>query len=103
MITSLNIVGSDGRPLNRIPSGGFYAEADIKKADGAEDAVMVLTVYSKNGQMLKSFYMRADSPDSGYSLGAYVDNADGEVGEIKAFLFPSLGSPTPLCPSVSVR
>lgn len=103
MITSLNIVGSDGRPLNRIPSGGFYAEADIKKADGAEDAVMVLTVYSKNGQMLKSFYMRANSPDSAYSLGAYVDNADGEVGEIKAFLFPSLGSPTPLCPSVSVR
>ena len=102
-IDSLQLLDSDGQALDSIPDGGFYAEVNLTKEDGAKDAVAVLTVYSKSGQMLDSYYLRTGEKGGSYSLNTYVANTDGEAGEIRAFILSSIGSPEPLCPSVTVQ
>lgn len=101
-IDFLQLLDSDGQALDSIPDGGFYAEVNLTKEDSAKDAVAVLTVYSKNGQMLDSYYLRTGEKGGSYSLNTYVANTDGEAGEIRAFILSSIGNPEPLCPSVSV-
>lgn len=97
-IVGLQALDGSGNPLDGFPDGGFYLEAEIYKAWNAGESVLMLVTYTAEGQMLDSWFLRADVPGGmRYSLGAWVENRDGRVGTAKAFLFPSLSDPTPLC------
>lgn len=104
MLISLSLKNSEGNLLDTIPAGGFYAEAKVKKLQDDEPALVMLVTYTAEGQMLSTAYLQADVPTgSTYSHGSYISNADGKVGEVKAFILSSLGNPISLGESISVK
>ena len=96
-VVSLIVRDASGQELDTIPNGGFYAEAQLKKLLDADPVVAVLATYTAEGQLLDTYFMRADVPTgSGYALGAWFGNADGRVGKVSVFLLSSLGNPLPV-------
>ena len=102
-IERLTLRGADGAAMTEIPAGSFYAEATITKTAEADSAVVMLVSYTAAGKMLDTAYLRADVPvGTTYSLGTWVENPDGSVGQVKVFLLSSLSSPLPLAASKSI-
>ncbi len=113
-IRSLQLLDDDGQSLDNIPSGGFYVNAELSKAEEAGDAVIVLAAYDRNGKMLRLYCEHPDRAETSesevtesdtagdISSDIYVENPDGNVAEIRVFVLRSLGIPVSLCPSVSV-
>ena len=101
-IDSLQILDSDGQVLNSIPSGEFYVDADLSKSDGAGDAVLVLAAYDPDGKILSIRCAKTSSAEEGGTVNIRMENPDGEVAEVRAFVLRSLGMPVSLCPAVSV-
>ena len=103
-LLSLVLKDSNGEELDTIPTGTFYAEATAKKDYDAEPVLIMLVTYTREGKMLQTTFLRAEVPSgSTYSQGCYINNTDGKVGEVKAFLLSSLGNPEPLSEAISVK
>ena len=101
-IGSLQILNGDGQPLENIPENDFHVNAEILMSEGAADAFVILAAYDQNGKMLHVYCTETDTESESGVSDIRVENADGTVEEIRAFLVPSLEMPTPLCPSVSI-
>ena len=106
-IKSLQILNNNGQPLDSIPSGEFYIDADLLKSDKAADAVLVLAAYDPDGKMLHLYCENLGDAetaetdtDNTVSRKIRVENPDGEVAEVRAFVLRSLGMPVSLCSSV---
>jgi len=103
-LTAVTLLDGSGKKLDSIPAGGFYAEAAVKKNRDSAPVLAMVVTYTKDGQMLNTFYLRADVPvGSTYALGAHIPNPDGKVGEVKVFLLSSLGNPAPVCEAIAVK
>ena len=97
-ILSLQAEDSKGNVLEGIPDKGFYLSAEIYKAQDGGKSVALLVTYSQRGQMLDTYFLRADVPQgTTYSLGVWIDNRDGQVYECRAFVLESLAGAVPLC------
>lgn len=86
--------------LDDIPADDFLVEVSVTNLEATETDTILLVYYTEQGQMVGMNYMFTNIP-AGYTatLGALVDNDDGEVGIVKAFVLPSLGNPIPLAES----
>ncbi len=111
-IDTLNLQDANGQALDNIPSGGFYVDVDLLKADGAGEAAVILATYDQSGKMLR-FYCEHTSnmtvmksggemsdADRVVSERIYVENENGTVSEIRVFIIPSLKKASPVCPSM---
>jgi len=86
--------------LDDIPENDFLVEVSVTNLDATETDTILLVYYTEQGQMVGMNYMFTNIP-VGYTatLGALVDNDNGEIGIVKAFVLPSLGNPIPLAES----
>ena len=103
-ILSLEAQDARGNVLEGIPADGFYLSAELYKSAGTGSSVLFLVTYSDRGQMLDTYFLKAKLPDqTAYSLGVWIDNHDGRVGECRAFVLDSLTGVTPLCKSAVLQ
>ena len=97
-VTALEAQDRSGNELDGIPDGGFYLSAEIYKSEGTGSSVLLLVTYTDRGQLLDTYFLKANVPAGTlYSLGVWVPNRDGRVGECRAFVLESLSSAVPLC------
>ena len=97
-VTALEAQDRSGNGLDGIPDGGFYLSADVYKSAGTGPSVLLLVTYTDRGQLLDTYFLKANVPAGTlYSLGVWVPNRDGRVGECRAFVLESLSSAVPLC------
>ena len=97
-VTALEAQDRGGNELDGIPDGGFYLSAEIYKSEGTGSSVLLLVTYTDRGQLLDTYFLKANVPAGTlYSLGIWVPNRDGRVGECRAFVLESLSSAVPLC------
>ena len=90
--------------LEDIPVGQFLVEVSVTNLSATETDTVLLAYYTDEGQMLGMNYMFANTP-VGYTatFGASVDNNNGNIGIIRAFVLPSLGNPIPLANSAEIK
>lgn len=90
--------------LNGIPDDDFLVEVSVTNLEATETDTILLVCYTDQGQMVGMNYMFTNIP-VGYTatLGALVDNNDGEIGIVKAFVLPTLGNPTPLAEAKAIE
>lgn len=85
------------QPISSIPAGSFYAEVSVKNRSSTTMDTLVLASYDKNGRLLDLNFLYAN-PQIGqtFTLGALLDDSDGEIYKLKAFMLPMLGGAVPL-------
>ena len=90
--------------LDAIPKDNFLIEVSVTNLEATETDTILLVYYTDEGQMLGMNYMFANTP-VGYTatFGASVDNNNGNIGIIRAFVLPSLGNPIPLANSAEIK
>ena len=97
-VLALEAQDSKGNALDGIPEGGFYLSTKVYKSEGTGSSVLFLVTYTDRGQMLDTYFLKANVPEgTTYSLGVWVDNDGGRVGECRAFVLESLSGAVPLC------
>ncbi len=102
-INGITILGEGYQEMDSIPLGSFYAQVSITNLKSETVDCLILATYNENGQMLNLYFLYAD-PQVGqtFMLGTRINNTNGEVKEIRAFMLPMLGGPmVPLANSVS--
>lgn len=90
--------------LDDIPDGQFLVEVSVTNLKSTQVDTVLLAYYTNRGQMIGMQYLFANTP-VGYTttFGASVDNSNGDIGRITAFVLPSLGNPIPLAQSVTIQ
>ncbi len=103
LISSLQIQSGGGQATEGIPEGNFYVNVGILRDRNAEDAVIVLAAYDRNGKMLQA---RCEDVLSDTQIESqkriHMENPDGSIAEIRVFLISSVEEPRPLCRPASV-
>ena len=91
-------------PLDVIPKDKVLVEVSITNLEATETDTILLVYYTGEGQMLGMNYMYANIP-VGYTatFGVSVNNREGNVGIVKAFVLPTLGSPIALAEAEEIR
>ena len=103
-ILSLETLNGRGEPVEGIPKSGFYLAAEVWRASGTGPSVLLLVTYTDRGQMLDTYFLKADVPaGNAYSLGVWINNKSGQVGECQAILLDSLSGTKPLCRSAVLK
>lgn len=103
-INGITLLGPDYQAVETIPTGSFYAQVSVTNLCSETMDTLILATYDKDGRMLDLDFLFAD-PQVGqtFILGAMIDNADGEIAEIRAFMLPMLGgTPVPLANSATI-
>ena len=94
--------GSTYEPVSGIPAGKLLAEISVTNLCSTHTDTVMLVTYDKDGRMLDLGFLYAGVPvGSTFTFGMEVDNTDGKVGEIKAFVLSSLNSTLPLAEAKS--
>lgn len=103
-LTGTAVKNTDGEKITEIPAGSFFAEINAVKNDNSKTAdTLVIAVYDENGKFidvkfLSGIYYRNQQ----VNFGAMFDNTDGNIAEIKAFVWDSANGMTPLS-NISVK
>ncbi len=88
-----------------IPEMQFYTEAAVVKTGAPADAAVIFAWYGFSGQMLGM--QRVDYPEYTWRQNLYykvlIDNTDGLIGSIKAFVVPRSGGMMPLCDTATIE
>ena len=100
-LNSITIRNSSYQSISSIPVGTFYAEVSVTNLSSQTMDTLVLATYDQDGKMLGLSFLYSN-PQIGQTsvLGTSIDNSDGYVTEIKAFMVPFLGGMIPLAESV---
>lgn len=103
-LTGTAVKNTDGEKITEIPAGSFFAEINAVKNDNSKTAdTLIIAVYDENGKFidvkfLSGIYYRNQQ----VNFGAMFDNSDGNIAEIKAFVWDSANGMTPLS-NISVK
>ncbi|MBQ5739747.1 MAG: hypothetical protein IIV78_04980, partial [Oscillospiraceae bacterium] len=88
-----------------IPNMQFYTEVAVVKTGAPADAAVLFAWYGFSGQMLGM--QRVDYPEYTWRQNLYyralIDNTDGLIGSIKAFVVPRSGGIMPLCDAATIE
>ena len=100
-ITDISLLDGNYNPISKIPNSTFYVEVSVKNLSSSTMDTLVLATYDEDGRFLGMQYLRSNPP-IGYTfvLGTTIDNSDGDIATIKAFVLPVLGSMVPLAESM---
>jgi hypothetical protein len=105
-ISQLILTDYTGNTLNFVPTNGnFISEVEVTKLlERNSRDYFVVAVYGKDGSLLSLNYMKANIPtNESFSCGVNIPKIDGEIGEIKTFVWNSLSDMVPLAESVSLK
>lgn len=96
-LSEISILDSSYNALDAIPSTSFVAEVSVENISHEGNLTVMLAYYDENGQMLGVRYLYTN-PIIGQvsTLGASITNTDGKVAKVKAMVFDSLASFSPL-------
>lgn len=87
-----------------IPVDQFLLEVEVTNDSSTEVDAIMLVQYSPDGQMLDMEYLYSNTEVGKSALfGAMIDNRDGSIGCIKAFVVPTVGNMIPLAESVEIK
>ena len=94
--------GSTYEPVSGIPTGNLLAEISVTNLCSTHVDTVMLVTYDTDGRMLEIGYLYASVPVGGtFTFGMDVDNTDGNVGSVKAFVLSALNSILPLAEAKS--
>ncbi len=101
-IKSITIKDTSKNPLPTITGSSFYATVSIKNVSSDKDAVLILALYSETDDFKGVEYARIqDKPvGSDFELDVLVNNASGDIAELKTFAWASFDSMTPMSNTV---
>ena len=86
-----------------IPKAQFLLEVDVTNECSSQIDTIMLVQYSADGQMLNIQYLYGKmNVGESYIFGATIDNRDGHIGCIKAFVVPTVGNMVPLAEAVFI-
>ncbi len=104
LINGISIFDADGAKLNVIPTNGYFAEISVTNITSQFTDYILLAAYDVNGKMLNINYIYADlSIDQTIKFGVWMDNSQGNMAKLKAFVLPQLGGMTPLAAMVELE
>jgi len=102
-INSITLKDESYRVMTEIPADGFYAEVSVTNLSSTSTDTLVLAAYDENGKMVGTWFLYANPQiDQTFVLGVYIENDDGEIATLKAFMLPMLGSLQPLANTVKI-
>ena len=91
------------KEFSYIPRDQFVVEASITNRHSVSADTLLLVQYSPDGQMLGMQYLYGEIGIGKTSdFGALIDNRDGHIGCIKAFVVPSIGNLIPLANCLTI-
>ena len=99
VINSLTVGDLDGNELNAIPDDLFHANISItNKTEEYMGGTVMLAVYTEDGQFRTWVYITMKDCPAGATMefSLLVDNRDGDVGFLKAFVTESIASMLPM-------
>ena len=101
-IENLSVKDSVGTSLSSIPQGRFLAVIAVRRNRPGDNAMVLLASYTAAGQFRELSYEQVNKPvgETTY-VTVPVDNASGNIGQIKAFVIHSFDDLRPLGTSVS--
>ena len=68
-----------------------------------ETDYVIVAVYDDDGRMIGVEFKEIQvAPDGSLSVGVEVDNSDGDISWLTAFLMPGAGEPTPLGNAINI-
>ncbi|MBO4915362.1 MAG: bacterial Ig-like domain-containing protein [Oscillospiraceae bacterium] len=103
-ITSLTMENASGTALSKMPKSVFYVTAAVKRLKDGSDMRVVIASYDAEGRFTGLAFVRVDMPVGATTyVSIPVDNSDGEIAEIKAFVLSSSGSLNPLSDPLSLK
>lgn len=101
LIPSLSVFSPSFVYLSAIPSGMFYAEAQVTNISGAERFTVAFSSYDQNGRFLETHFLYGNVPIGGTSnYTVSFSNKDGKTAKVKAFVWDGMTSMTPLAEAV---
>lgn len=97
-IGTLTVRSTSGETLSTIPTGSFLVTIPVTKLTDSGDAVVVIASYTSDGQYRGLLYVGMKNATKGATveLTLPVDNAEGDIAELKAFAINSFADRTPI-------
>ena len=90
-IESLTIQNSSGKKLSSIPKGEFFARVALKRLAAGNDTMIFLATYTAAGKYQGLLYVQVEEPVGATAyITIPVDNASGNIGQVRAFAVRSL-------------
>lgn len=104
-ITNLSLVTQSGNQIESAPlNESFIAEVEVsKKSESDAKDYIFVAVYDKNGALLNIDYVKAKFSAGEYSFGFNIPAQNREIGSIKAFVWNSFESMTPLAEAKTIN
>ena len=101
-INGITLTDAAGADLEAIPQGSFWVTVSLTHMAAEGDAMVMLASYDASGRYLGMLCARAEDLPVGSSirLSVWMDNSNGEIAHVRAFLVPSLVNLTPIGESV---
>lgn len=102
-INSITVRDNDGAVLSKIPSGDCLATVSITNLASEGNTLVLLAAYSSSGRYQGMMWVGVADLHVGATITVTlpVDNADGEIENLKAFTVASFSDLTPLGEAVS--
>ena len=103
-INAISLLDSGYTPVDAIPTGSFYAQVSVTNLSSQTVDTLILAAYDADGRMVDLYFLYAD-PQVGqtFTLGVRIDNSNGNIAELRAYMIPMLGGTVPLANSVSTN
>ena len=103
-INGITLTDAAGADLEAIPQGSFWVTVSLTHMAAEGDAMVMLASYDASGRYLGMLCARAEDLPVGSSirLSVWMDNSNGEIAHVRAFLVPSLANLTPIGESVGI-
>lgn len=102
-LDGITVSTASGEPLQELKSTQLLASVSIKHLQGTEGATIMLAKYDANGRYQGLLWLTLDEMPTGMTLKTIlpIDNSDGKITNLKAFVVSSITSPTPVGNAVS--
>ncbi len=89
--------------ISSIPNSSFFVDVSVTNVCANATDTVILAYYKENGQYIGMQYLKAKTQfGQTLTFGTYVENKNGDISKVKAFVLPALGSPVPLANSVEI-
>ena len=97
-IGALTVLDGNGNSCDTIPGGPFRVTVPVNGLDADSGALVLVTAYTADGQYRDMAYDSLKNA-AGPVLTLPMENPEGDVEAVKAFVVSSLEDLTPLCPA----
>lgn len=94
-IRGIKLIDENDEEANEIPEGVFKAVVVIRPLEGAEESLLLVAAYTEKGQYL-GLTDGGNIDQTTTEVEVSIDNTEGRIGQIKAFIVRSQDDMMPL-------